>query len=351
MTEYNRKLADKFFNNQCSAAEAEQVLKWLDTPEGKEYLVEKMDADLNSFKDDTEADDDLEEHFPGFKKLNPEQHFGLILHEIEEIDRKGRLQRHKDHLGPILKIAASILVAAMTSLLVYTSGNLSEQEEVLAETVLSTDSEQQREVTLHDGTVVYLNENSAVTLSSGYMKENRNVHLTGEAFFDVAHNPELPFIIHTDYSEVEVLGTSFNMKSHVGSNLIEVAVIEGVVSFKDRREEGADRVILERGNYAYLDLVHGNIVTENFGVENYLAWKNKELVFREQSMDRVCVQLHRLYDVTCEFELESVRRRMLTANIPHEDLGNILSVIGSSLYLEYTFDTDSGSVLWQGNGE
>src|SRR5690625_7866922 len=279
MTEYNRKLADKFFNNQCSAIEAEQVLRWLDTPEGKEYLGEKMDADLNSFRDDSETDDDLEEHFPGFKKLNPERQFGLILYEIEQIERKDRIQRHKDYLGPILKIAASVLVAAMASLLVYTSGILSEQEEVLAETVLSTEAEQQREVTLHDGTVVYLNENSAVTLSSGYMKENRNVHLTGEAFFDVAHKPELPFIIHTDYSEVEVLGTSFNMKSYSESDLVEVAVIEGSVSFKDSREEGAGRVILEKGDYAYLDLIQGSIETENFGVENYLAWKNRELVF------------------------------------------------------------------------
>lgn len=86
-------------------------------------------------------------------------------------------------------------------------------------------------------------------------------------------------------TENGIRSTNNICKSHVGSNLIEVAVIEGVVSFKDRREEGADHVILEKGNYAYLDLVHGNIETENFGVENYLAWKNKELVFREQSMD------------------------------------------------------------------
>src|SRR5690625_176648 len=351
MTKYNRKLADKFFNNQCSSAEAEQVLRWLDTPEGKEYLGEKMDANLNSFNDDSEADDILKDLYHEFKKLNPYHNFGLILHEIEQIEKKERIQRQKDYLGPILKIAASVLVAAMATLLVYTSGIFSEQEEVLAETVLSTEAEQQREVTLHDGTVVYLNENSTVTLSHGYMKENRNVRLTGEAFFDVVHNPELPFIIHTDYSEVEVLGTSFNMKSYSESDLVEVAVIEGSVSFKDSREEGAGSVILEKGDYAYLDLIQGSIETENFGVENYLAWQNRELVFEELSMDRVCVQLHRLYDVTSEFELESVRQRMLTATIPHEDFENILSVIGSSLYLEYTFDTSSGSVLWQGNRE
>src|SRR5690625_7376011 len=134
MTEYNRKLADKFFNNQCSAIEAEQVLRWLDTPEGKEYLGEKMDADLNSFRDDSETDDDLEEHFPGFKKMNPERQFVLILYEIEQIERKDRIQRHKDNLCPILKIAASVLVDAMSSLMVYSSEILSEKYVIISDT-------------------------------------------------------------------------------------------------------------------------------------------------------------------------------------------------------------------------
>src|SRR5690625_914128 len=259
MSEYNRKLADKFFNNQCSSAEADQVLKWLDTPEGKKYLSEKMDDDLTSYKGDSETDEDPEALFQGFKKLNPERHFNLILQNIEQLEKKSRIQRHKDYLGLILKIAASILVAAMASLLVYTSGVFSEQGELFAETVLSTEADQQREVTLHDGTVVYLNENSTVTLSDGYLHTDRNVRLEGEAFFDVAHNAELPFIIQTNYSEVEVLGTSFNVKSHPESGLIEVAVVDGSVSFKDSREGQAGHVVLKKGEYAYLDLVQGGI--------------------------------------------------------------------------------------------
>src|SRR5699024_6039350 len=104
-----------------------------------------------------------------------------------------------------------------------------------------------------------------------------------------------PFIIHTDYSEVEVLGTSFNVKLDRVSELVEVAVLEGRVSFKDSREGKTQQVILQQGEYAYLDLERSQIKTENFGVENYLAWKNNEFRFEQLTIEYVCVQLSRFY--------------------------------------------------------
>ncbi|MCC5905600.1 MAG: FecR domain-containing protein [Balneolaceae bacterium] len=342
MSEYNRKLADKFFNNQCSSKEAEKVLEWLDSSEGQDYLSEKMDDDLDSFDENSDADENDAEHLPNINKLDPGRHFSGILSTIEQLERS--VQRKRDMFAPLLKIAAALLVVAAASVFVYTSGIFEYQEEQVSETVLTTTADQQREVTLVDGTIIHLNQHSAVTISEKYMQEKREVFLEGEAYFEVAHRADLPFIIRTAYSEVEVLGTSFNVKSNPEAGQIEVAVLEGSVSFRDSRESEATQVILQKGEYGFLDIASRQITTEDFGVENYLAWKNREFVFNELSLGRVCIQLNRFYDVTCEFEDETIENRRLTANFPNDDLENTLSVIAFTLYLEY--ESDGSKVSW-----
>jgi len=342
MSDYYRKLADKFFNNQCSSKEAEKVLEWLDSPEGQDYLSEKMEDDLDSFDENSDADENETEHQPNIKKLNPERHFSRILSTIEQLERS--VLRKRDVFAPLLKIAAGLLVVAAASVFAYTSGSFEIQEDQISETVLTTTADQQREVTLGDGTIIHLNQHSTVTISEKYMQEKREVFLEGEAYFEVAHHADLPFIIRTDYSEVEVLGTSFNVKSNMEAGQIEVAVLEGSVSFRDSRESEATQVILQKGEYGLLDIASRQITTENFGVENYLAWKNREFVFNELSLDRVCIQLNRFYDVTCEFEDEAIEHRRLTANFPNDDMENTLSVIAFSLHLDY--ESDGSRVSW-----
>jgi transmembrane sensor len=349
MSDYYRKLADKFFNNQCSTGEAEKVLEWLDSPEGLEYLSEKMDGDLASYDEDAETDEHEEDSFPRLKKLDPERHFSGIWSAIAQLERTGQRQRKRDFFAPLLKIAAGILVVAAASVFVYTSDFDTSQEEQVSETVLATTAEQQRDVTLKDGTIIHMNQHSSVTLSDGYMERKREVFLEGEAYFDVAHQADVPFIIRTDYSVVEVLGTSFNVKSNPEAGLVEVAVLEGSVSFSDSRAGEVEQVILQKGEYGYLDVDSRQITTESFGVENYLAWKSREFIFDELFLDRVCVQLSRFYEVACAFEDESLKNRRLTANFPNDDLENTLSVIAYSLHLEY--ETDGSRVLWRNTGE
>ena len=342
---YNRKLADKFFNNQCTTDEANQVLQWLDTSKGKEYLSEKMEDDLLSFDESPKTDEHEAELGHSLKSFEPDHNFSEILSTITLHEQAEVVRRRKEYIAPLLKIAAGFLVIAMTSLFVYTSETYTAMEEVIPETVLATNADEQREVTLGDGTVIHLNKQSTVTLSGDYMESERKVYLEGEAYFEVAHHASRPFIIQTDYSEITVLGTSFNVKTDPEAGLIEVAVLDGSVSFKDTRVDGSEQVVLLKGEYAYLDLFSQQIVTENFGVVNYLAWKNGEFRFDQLSLDQVCLQLSRFYDVICEFENENLKARRLTANFPNDDLENIFAVIASSLHLG--FEADGNRVNWQ----
>ncbi|HNV52472.1 MAG TPA: FecR family protein, partial [Tenuifilaceae bacterium] len=82
--------------------------------------------------------------------------------------------------------------------------------------------------TLPDGTTIYLAQNSTITYAKRFVGKSRNVKLEGEAFFDVAKDPEKPFVIETKAASVKVLGTSFNLKSTNSTNF-ELSVVEGKV--------------------------------------------------------------------------------------------------------------------------
>lgn len=345
MNEQKRFLADKFFNNQCSSEEAEEVLEWLDTLEGEKYLNEKMDSDLSSANENIKEITGLDSLKS--TKLNEEQTFRNILRKIAQFEAPAL--RRRTYLNPLLKVAAVLLVIATSSLFLHTheiDKSESETERVIPD-VFMTVSGEQRELTLRDGTIIHMNEHSRVSIPENYMQQNREILLEGEAYFEVAHNRDLPFIINTNDSEIEVLGTSFNVRSTPKKRLVEVTVVEGKVSFRGSREIDTERVILQKGDYGYLDTSSQKIKMEHFGAQNYLAWKSGEFIFDGLSLDRVCIQLYRFYEVTCRFNDKTIKERKLTANFPKDDLNNTLSVIALSLNLPYK--TNEKEVLWLNN--
>ncbi|TKG97044.1 hypothetical protein EYV94_01050 [Puteibacter caeruleilacunae] len=91
---------------------------------------------------------------------------------------------------------------------------------------------QTSEITLYDGTKVWLNSGSTLKYESAFNGENRQVWLEGEGFFEVHHNKALPFIVNNNKGNVEVLGTSFNVESYNDDPEIEVTLVEGSVKFE-----------------------------------------------------------------------------------------------------------------------
>ena len=168
--------------------------------------------------------------------------------------------------------------------------------------------------------------------------------MEGEAYFDVAHNPEKPFIIKTDRASIEVLGTAFNVKSAPSNENVQVAVVEGTVSVSSTREEEKNNsVVLAKGQFGFLG--DGEFSVENFGIENYLAWMKGRLVFENLTLSQVCTQLTRLYDIDCKVEDSSIKDLNLTTNISSvSSFEKVLSVISLSLNINYK--KSNNQVIW-----
>jgi len=337
MKNIDKELLERFFNDDCTVEETEQVLKWFDTPEGEKFLEESLNSDAGQFADETR---DLGSDYP-------EPDSDQLLNAIHLIIRKQecRNKRKRHIIYPVFKAAAVVLVI-LTASYFYQFAYQSPETEIVEAVPIhyTTSDDEQRDITLGDGSTIRLNNNSEVWISGDYMSGAREIELQGEAFFEVMHDPEKPFIVYANESAVEVLGTSFNVKSYRTGDNIQVAVTEGRVSFRSNAPAGDQTVILDGGQYGFLDLSNNEISVEDFAIENYLAWMNGRLVFEDLSLDKVCLQLNRLYQINCSFENDALTGLKLTATFSGDSLERTLSVISLSLDIRYRLD--NGEVAW-----
>lgn len=340
------RIVEKYFADQATPDETRKVLAWFETPEGTKYLKKKIEADSVLLQQG-----DLRDKVHG---IDSEHLFSSIKNEIYKQGRRSAV-RSTDWLGYVVKAAAVILVLLSASWITLSLNNYQQEQIVEAEPIhFQTGDDQHREVTLGDGSLIRLNSNSEIFVSESFLKGSREVTLHGEAYFDIEHNPDQPFIIHTNQSSVEVLGTEFNVRSHSDENNVQVAVVEGSVSFKDiENNNERHSVVLKKGQYGYMDINEHSILVDDLAVENYLAWKNGRFVFEELSLNQVCKQLNRIYNIECSFEIEELKDVQLTANFSNESLEKTLSVIALSLNLDYNLT--SNRVQWSnqkgGNAE
>jgi transmembrane sensor len=334
MENMNRDLLKRFFNDECTAEETAKVLKWFDTEEGEKFLKRELDSDIENLISGSEK----------FGAGYPDPDSDKILKSIQGTIRKQefRKKRKQQVIYPIFKAAASILVVLAASYF-YQNVYIPESEDISEYVPIhyATSEEEQRKITLGDGSTIQLNSNSEIRVSGDYMAGDRVIELLGEAYFDVAHKADSPFLVHVNGSSVEVLGTAFNVRSYRDSRNIQVAVTEGRVEFRSngiRNDEMS--VILNRGQFGYLDFSINQMIVDEFAIENYLSWMSGELVFEDLSLEKVCTQLNRLYDLTCDFGDQALKELRLTANFSDDSMEKTLSVIALTLDIDYSLEND-----------
>lgn len=184
--------------------------------------------------------------------------------------------------------------------LVYTANNISEAGKMVYNTI-TTPKGRQFQLTLCDGTKVWLNAASSLRYPTAFTGKNRYVEVTGEAYFEVAKNPHLPFQVKIDNkAEVEVLGTHFNINAYENENCINTTLLEGSVRFYN----GNEKVILKPGQQAQVSMgVNSPVkVNDNVDMDKVMAWKNGFFDFDDATLEEVMRQLERWYDIDVVYE-------------------------------------------------
>lgn len=154
------------------------------------------------------------------------------------------------------------------------------------------------DITLPDGTKVWLNSASSLTFPIAFKGKERRVSLTGEAYFEVAKNKRMPFKINVNNKqEVEVLGTHFNVNAYTNEAKIVTTLLEGSVKVNYNKSS----VLIKPGQMAVNNL--GNDVkVQQADLEEIMAWKNDMFIFNNANIVNIMNTVSRWYDVDIDFK-------------------------------------------------
>ena len=173
---------------------------------------------------------------------------------------------------------------------------------------IETQRGQKRTVKLPDGSTIRLNYESQIKVPVRFTDSERMVFLQGHAHFDVARDPNRPFIIYTENSKTQVLGTSFDIRTYKNTDETEIIVTSGRVAFSDKSED-QNLVTLTVNGRAVLN-ADKSIETSEVDAQKLTAWKDNRLIFEDQTLREIIEVLQPWYDVeitvedTNQFEME-----------------------------------------------
>lgn len=244
-------------------------------------------------------------------------------------------------------VAAVILVAIGLGLFTYQT-MVNQKEPAVAMVEKYNGNGTRSMVTLSDGTRVWLNSDSKIRYPEVFKGQTRNVHLTGEAYFKVAHNAEKPFFIHLNEAQIKVLGTSFNVKAYSDEKQIQTSVMTGKVAFITQNENltaKSDTVFLTRNKKVTYSKESGEIKTEITDTNEDKEWINGKLIFKAESLEAISKHLERNFGKKVIFKNDELRKQKYTGTFDDSSLDEILYFLSLSKTFKYT-TTDSTLTIY-----
>ena len=339
------RLIARYLAAEVDAIEEAKVQEWINADPSNKKLMdefkqiwkasgEKRDA----FHDQFDLDEGLEELRERMKKETGSKSSTTVTH----LD-SNYLKFTKTRFTQILRVAAVLLIGSLIGVVVYTSQDIGQEPEVNKPVLreISMDKGQRGNITLSDGTKVVLNADSKIILPDVFKSNKRKITLKGEAFLDVAHDSDRPFEIDIGDAVVEVLGTSFGVRSYSNEESVQVVVRDGKVSLGTKKESKASNTVLSAGEMGQLYMDDHRVVKRVVDdMDLFLGWKEGWLKFKDTRMEKVARDLERKYDVKINFGNEELKDLKLTAELKSRSFERNLDVIAISLGIEYKIDQE-----------
>lgn len=337
----------------------------------RNYSAEELALDDLFIAYVKEPNEELEEYWEGWISDNPdrveavnlarqmveaiqfkEQHIpeSEIDHMVDKINQT--IDRKEQASGPasrrskfwMMKIAAGLaLVAAAvwTFQLIRTDKGVKLAQQEVKYVTKEIPVGKKCTVTLADGTKVKINSGSTLRFPETFSDTIREVYLTGEAFFDVAKNPDKPFVIHSGGVDTRVLGTSFNIKAYPSTPNVSVAVATGKVKVNLTEDQKRSEVLIPNQMYFYDKSKDMAIKAELINLADVVAWKDKRIVFNKSLQDEIIETLERWYGVKFVVNKDLNTGTGYTAKFkPNESLQATLDHMKYTLGFEYKLEND-----------
>jgi len=281
----------------------------------------------------------LKKEFNEYFKNHKEDDFQLS-HLLDRIHHTIHNDEYKKKQTPIRRIYKWYSVAAAIFLIpILIFGGLWFSRHELAEPIVAENYASYNVIaplgarvnfTLPDGTSGWLNSGSSIQYHLPF-QNNRNVSLTGEAWFHVTHDEEHPFEIFSGNSKVKVLGTKFNLNAYPDENFVEVVLEEGKVEFT---APGIVAPITMKPNEKIV-YASDSIVISTIEAYKYSAWKEGKLIFRGDPMSEVAKRIERWYNVDVELVDDALKNYVIRGTFNDDSLEDVIKYLSMTSPIKY----------------
>lgn len=308
----NNDILQRYIEGNATQEEKEAIARWLDADERnmQEFLLLRNVYDTTIW------------HKEGKSKLTLSKHFA----------ENGRSNRRVKLIKEFAKVAAVFLIA-LGSYHLFVFPQLKIENAV--EQMVYAPEGQRAEVTLADGTKVWLNAKSSLVFPNQFEGEERIVELEGEAYFDVTHDEEKKFIVKTDQYDIKVYGTEFNVNAYRESEQFETALLKGSVEIISNTTE--ERVMLSPNNRVYKD--NGKLVSDAIKNQDQFLWREGVLFFDNKKVGDLLKDLELYYGVEIEVKKPELLSHQYTGKFWTKDgVEHVLRVLQLRHRFKYSKD-------------
>ncbi|MCG6189573.1 FecR family protein [Maribellus maritimus] len=329
----NKDILIKYLKNSCTDEEFEKLVVWVQeeaqNSEGKSWGIEHWE----SFEPDLSKEDKKK-----YSALLDKIHHQI---NLEHRDRKPVKMIFSSNITKWLSRAAAILFIPLLGVVFYLLSNGNFKTTEFAD--LAVDSLEviapigsRTVVQLSDGTEVNLNYGSKIKYPRNFNGERREIVLSGEAFFDVAHNKEKPFVVKTGQLQVKVLGTEFNINAYPDDDFISTTLVKGKVAVEKvvGREQVEQIKLMKPGENMTYNKNSETVTSHEGSIDKYIAWKDGKLIFDDEPITKVAEKLGRMFNVEIEVA-NDVKDLSYTVTFFNDPLYLILDLMTETTPIKY----------------
>lgn len=196
------------------------------------------------------------------------------------------------------------------------------------------------QLTLSDGTKVWLNAETILKYPVSFSNTMREVFVEGEAFFEVAKDVDRPFVVQTRDMKVNVYGTSFNIKAYPDEKNLTTTLVSGKISLTQSIDD-EEYLLLPNEQAIVTNL---GIIIEKVNVDQFIAWKNGRILFEENTMEEIFNELSRWYNIEIAYANDDIRKLKFSIDmIRYSEFDKILEII--ELTKKVKFEVNGNKVI------
>lgn len=305
----NKKQLYRFFNGKATGDEKELIRSWME---------ESLENNREFYQE---------------RKL----YDAILLADYKKIKKKKRDRKMHQFawIKEFMKVAAIFVIAILGTVAYF---SFTENESFAMQT-LSVPAGQRVNVTLPDGTIVWLNSQTSIEYPTQFSRHNRTVYMNGEAYFEVAHNKEKPFVVKTYNGQVKVLGTKFNLLAHKEENTFETSLMEGSVEV----DVGDESIVIKPEQMVALKNNHLFVKT----IENYnvYRWKEGLICFVDMDFKQIMKKFEQAFGVKIVIKNRKILKDKFSGKIRVSDgITNALYVMQKGLHFSIQKEENTNTI-------